>query len=226
MKNRKGPENCILNKNSFWAGGDTTVAGAHTTAGKNRQLPGTITVPGLVTTKPITNWLTLDQFSTQCKENKFRTGRINSPWVRDEGGCAFADAYIHSAECKLNLEALEAADQCIRKANFRAVWGEVFPEVDVKEYDDVLTVMDDMVKMNDYLLTKCKLLNLSLKCRQDVCEYMKKEREGPAGQFNFQQKLGHCYHIDPTVKCYHYILLDDGLNTPGQAKGGFCHEAN
>ena len=138
MKNRKRPENCILNKNSFWAGGDTTVAGAHTTAGKNRQLPGTITVPGLVTTKPITNWLTLDQFSTQCKENKFRTGRINSPWVRDEGGCAFADAYIHSAECKLNLEALEAADQCIRKVLFRAVWVEVFPEaeVDVKEYDD------------------------------------------------------------------------------------------
>ena len=155
---------------------------------------------------------------------------INSPWVRDEGGCAFADAYIHSAECKLNLEALEAADQCIRKTFFRAVCGEVFPEVDVKEYDDVLTlaVTDDMVKMNDYLLIKCKLLNLSLKCRQDVCEYMKKEREGPAGQFSSEAMYGHghCFKTDPQPKCYHYILLDDGLNTPGQATGGFCHEAN
>ena len=219
-----------MNKILFWAGGHTTVAGADTTVGKNRQLPGAITVPGLVTTKPITNWLTLDQFSTQCKENKFRTGRINSPWVRDEGGCAFADAYIHSAECKLNLEALEAADQCIRKTFFRAVWGEVFPEVDVKEYDDVLTlaVTDDMVKMNDYLLIKCKLLNLSLKCRQDVCEYMKKEREGPAGKFSSEAMFGHghCLYTDPQVKCYHYILLDDGLKTPGQATGGFCHQAN
>ena len=149
---------------------------------------------------------------------------INSPWVRDEGGCAFADAYIHSAECKLNLEALEAADQCIRKTLFRAL----FPEVDLKEYDDVLTlaVTDDMVKMNDYLLIKCKLLNLSLKCRQDVCEYMKKEREGPAGKFSSGTGFGHCLYTDPQVKCYHYILLDDGLKTPGQATGGFCHEAN
>ena len=208
------------------AGGHTTVAGADTTAGKNRQF-GTITVPGLVTTKPITNWLTLDQFSTQCKENKFRTGRINSPWVRDEGGCAFADAYIHSAECKLNLEALEAADQCIRKTLFRAL----FPEVDLKEYDDVLTlaVTDDMVKMNDYLLIKCKLLNLSLKCRQDVCEYMKKEREEPAGKFLTKAGEGHCLQTEllpTTSKCYHYILLDNGHETPGQAKRGFCHEEN
>ena len=66
----------------------------------------------------------MEKFSTKCKED-------------GKGGCAFADAYIHSAECKLNLEALEAADQCIRKTFFRAVWGEVFPEVDLKEYDDI-----------------------------------------------------------------------------------------
>ena len=144
-----------------------------------------------------------------------------------DGGCAFADAYIHSAECKLYLKELEAADLCIRKAYFRADgWGEVFPDVDVTEYEDVLLVKDDMVKMNDYLLVKCKLLNLSLKCRQDVCEYMKKEREGPAGKFSSEAGYGHCFYTDPTPKCYHYILLDDGLNTPGQATGGFCHEAN
>ena len=149
-----------MNKISFWAGGHTTVAtvagadttgatvagadttgatvaGADTTAGKNRQLPGAVTVPGLVPTRPITkhSWIPLEKLSIQCKEA--RAGR--SPWVEEEeGGCAFADAYIHSAECKLNLEALEAADQCIRKVLFRAVWVEVFPEaeVDVKEYDD------------------------------------------------------------------------------------------
>ena len=85
-----------------------------------------------------------------------------------------------------------------------------------------------MVKMNDYLLIKCKLLNISLKCRQDICEYMKKEREGPAGKFSSEAMYGHGHRLytDPQVKCYHYILLDDGLKTPGQATGGFCHEAN
>ena len=190
-----------------------TVAGADTTAGKNRQLPGAVTVPGLVTTKPITkhSWATLEKFSTQCKEV-------------GEGGCAFADAYIHSAECKLNLEALEAADQCIRKVLFRAVWVEVFPEaeVDVKEYDDVLTlaVKDDIVKMNDYLLIKCRLLSLPLKCRQDVCKNMQTEREGPAGKFA-ETGDGDCLQIgtQPPPKCYHYILKYE----PGQAKDGFCH---
>ena len=159
---------------------------------------------------------TLDKYYTRCKED-------------GKGGCAFAEAYIHSAECKMNLEALEAADQCIRKANFKAVWGEVFRDVDVTEYDDVLLVKDDMVTMNDYLLVKCRLLSLPLKCRQDVCEYMKKEREEPAGKFLTKAGEGHCLQTEllpTTSKCYQYILLDDGLNTPGQAKGGFCHEAN
>ena len=93
MKNRKGPENCILNKNSFWAGGDTTVAGAHTTAGKNRQLPGTITVPGLVTTKPITNWLTLDQFSCQYLHFAAPT------FMRRDG-----DEACHTLASKLNVQ--------------------------------------------------------------------------------------------------------------------------
>ena len=84
----------------------------------------------------------------------------------------------------MNLEALEAADQCIRKANFRAVWGDVFVDIDVKEYDDVLLVKDDMVKMNDYLLVKCRLLSLPLKCRQDVCENMQKERGVNLQEFN------------------------------------------
>ena len=222
MKKWKRHTNCKLNKIiTFWAGEDTTVAGRVTFEAGATTEAGAITVPGLVPSRPITgdnlNWLTLDKFSTKCH-------------VVGDGGCAFADAYIHSAECKLNLEALEAADQCIRKVLFRAVWGEAFPDVDIREYDDVLTlaVTDDIAKMNDYLLIKCKLLNLSLKCRQDVCEYMKKEREGPAGKFSSEAGYGHghCFYTDPVPKCYHYILLDDGLNTPGQATGGFCHEAN
>ena len=134
-----------------------------------------------------------------------------------DGGCAFADAYIHSAECTLYLEELEAADLCIRKANFRAVGGEVFPDVDVTEYDDVLLVQDDMVKMNDYLLIKCRLLSLPLKCRQDVCENMQKEREGPAGKFA-ETRDGDCLlETQPQPKCYHYILLY------APYEDGFCH---
>merc|ERR1739836_152008 len=76
-------------------------------------------------------------------------------------------------------------------------------------------------------MIKCKLLNLSLKCRQDVCENMKMEREGPAGKFEADAgDQGHCFDTDPQPKCYHYILLDEGLETPGQATDGFCNEAS
>ena len=52
------------------------------------------------------------------------------------------------------------------------------------------------------------------------------EREAPEGKFSAAAGEGHCLNTDPLPKCYHYILLDEGLETPGQATDGFCNEAS